>query len=139
MKCWISESMGSRFWLPLPWKVYMYVLCVGSGLFSKLGAYRNAVGVARKHFVNWPELVVSAFLGRGGVYRSRGGGEVSCDAKTLLRRFVRMEYVWRLHGDTLPTVRFEDDSMVIPNYFECLHKVAYTFVFCYASNPENRF
>jgi hypothetical protein len=42
---------------------------------------------------------------------------VSCDAKTLLRRFVRMEYVWRLHGDTLPTVRFEDDSMVIPNYF----------------------
>jgi FkbM family methyltransferase len=95
----------------------MYLLCVGSGLFSKLGAYRNAVGVARKHFVNWPELVVSAFLGRGGVFRSRGGGEVSCDAKTLLRRFVRMEYVWRLHGDTLPTVRFEDDSMVIPNYF----------------------
>jgi hypothetical protein len=73
--------------------------------------------VARKHFVNWPELVVSAFLGRGGVYRSRGGGVISCDAKTLLRRFVRMEYVWRLHGDTLPTVRFEDDSMVIPNYF----------------------
>jgi hypothetical protein len=90
----------------------MYLLYVGSGLFSKFGAYRNAVGVARKHFVNWPELVVSAFLGRGGVYRSRGGGEVSCDAKTLLRRFVRMEYVWRLHGDTLPTVRFEDDSMV---------------------------
>jgi hypothetical protein len=28
-----------------------------------------------------------------------------------------MEYVWRLHGDTLPTVRFEDDSMIIPNYF----------------------
>jgi hypothetical protein len=74
MKCWISESMGSWFWLPLPWKVYMYLLCVGSGLFSKLGAYRNAVGVARKHFVNWPELVVSAFLGRGGVFRSRGGG-----------------------------------------------------------------
>jgi FkbM family methyltransferase len=95
----------------------MYLLCVGSGLFSKFGAYRNAVGVARKHFVNWPELVVSAFLGRGGVYRSRGGGVISCDAKTLLRRFVRMEYVWRLHGDTLPTVRFEDDSMVIPNYF----------------------
>jgi FkbM family methyltransferase len=95
----------------------MYLFYVGSGLFSKFGAYRNAVGVARKHFVNWPELVVSAFLGRGGVYRSRGGGEVSCDAKTLLRRFVRMEYVWRLHGDTLPTVRFEDDSMVIPNYF----------------------
>jgi hypothetical protein len=88
----------------------MYLLYVGSGLFSKFGAYRNAVGVSRKHFVNWPELVVSAFLGRGG-------GEVSCDAKTLLRRFVRMEYVWRLHGDTLPTVRFEDDSMVIPNYF----------------------
>jgi FkbM family methyltransferase len=95
----------------------MYLLCVGSGLFSKLGAYRNAVGVARKHFVNWPELVVSAFLGRGGVFRSRGGGVISCDAKTLLRRFVRMEYVWGLHGDTLPTVRFEDDSMVIPNYF----------------------
>jgi FkbM family methyltransferase len=28
-----------------------------------------------------------------------------------------MEYVWRLYGDTLPNVRFEDDSMVIPNYF----------------------
>jgi hypothetical protein len=86
-------------------------------MFSKLGAYLNAVGVARKHFVNWPELVVSAFLGRSGVFRSRGGGAISCDAKTLLRRFVRMEYVWRLHGDTLPIVRFEDDSMVIPNYF----------------------
>jgi FkbM family methyltransferase len=82
-----------------------------------LDAYRNAVGVARKHFVNWPELVVSAFLGRSGVFRSRGGGVISCDAKTLLRRFVRMEYVWRLYGDTLPIVRFEDDSMVIPNYF----------------------
>jgi len=44
----------------------MYLLCVGSGLFSKFGAYRNAVGVARKHFVNWLELVVNAFLGRGG-------------------------------------------------------------------------
>jgi FkbM family methyltransferase len=86
-------------------------------MFSKLDAYLNAVGVARKHFVNWPELVVSAFLGRSGVFRSRGGGAISCDAKTLLRRFVRMEYVWRLYGDTLPTVRFEDDSMVIPNYF----------------------
>jgi hypothetical protein len=86
-------------------------------MFSKLDAYRNAVGVARKHFVDWPELVVSAFLGRSGVFRSRGGGVISCDAKTLLRRFVRMEYVWRLYGDTLPIVRFEDDSMVIPNYF----------------------
>jgi hypothetical protein len=86
-------------------------------MFARVTAWFHAVGAARKHFVNWPELVVSAFLGRGGVYRSRGGGVISCDAKTLLRRFVRMEYVWRLHGDTLPTVRFEDDSMIIPNYF----------------------
>jgi hypothetical protein len=80
----------------------MYLLCVGSGLFSKFGAYRNAVGVARKHFVNWLELVVNAFLGRGGVFRSRGGGVISCDAKTLLKKVVRIEHVWRLHGDALP-------------------------------------
>jgi FkbM family methyltransferase len=37
--------------------------------------------------------------------------------KTLLKKVVRIEHVWRLHGDTLPPVRFEDDSIVIPNYF----------------------
>jgi len=90
------------------------------GLFvnlAKVKAYRNAVGVARKHFVNWLELCFSAYLGRGGVFRSRAGGVIACDAKKLLRRFVRMEYVWRLYGDVLPSVRFENDSIVIPNYF----------------------
>jgi FkbM family methyltransferase len=95
----------------------MYLLCIGSGLFSKFGAYRNAVGVARKHFVNWPELVVSAFLGRGGVFRSRAGGTLSCDGKALLRQLVSLENSWRHWGDVLDVVRFEENSLVIPNYF----------------------
>jgi FkbM family methyltransferase len=84
---------------------------------TKAKAYYNAVSVARKHFVNWPELVVSALMGRSGVFKPRAGGTVSRDAKTLLKKVVRIEHVWRLHGDTLPPVRFEDDSIVIPNYF----------------------
>jgi hypothetical protein len=82
---------------------------------TKAKVYYNAVSVARKHFVNWPELVVSALMGRSGVFKPRAGGTVSRDAKTLLKKVVRIEHVWRLHGDTLPPVRFEDDSIVIPN------------------------
>jgi len=98
-------------------KFIKYILRICDGLFSKIWAYQNAVRVARKHFVNWPELVVSAFLGRDGVFRARAGGAISYDAKKLLRKFVRMEYVWRLYGDVLPSVRFENDSIIIPNYF----------------------
>jgi FkbM family methyltransferase len=86
-------------------------------LFTKVKAYYDAVGVARKHFVNWPELVVNALLKRSGVFRSRGGGDVSIDAKMLLRKFTRIEHEWRLWGDVFPHVRFENNSIVIPNYF----------------------
>jgi len=51
------------------------------------------------------------------VFRARAGGAISYDAKKLLRKFVRIEYVWRLWGDVLPNVRFENDSIIIPNYF----------------------
>jgi FkbM family methyltransferase len=109
--------MGSRFWLPLPWKVYKYLLCVGSSMFSKLGAYRNAVGAARKHVVNWPELVLKAVLDSNGVFRSKAGGSISCDGKALLRQLTRLESVWRFYGDALGVIRFEKTSLVIPNYF----------------------
>jgi hypothetical protein len=93
-------------------------LCVSSGIFSKLDAYLNAVGVARKHFVNWPELVISAFLGRSGVFKARSSGTVYCDAKTLLKKIVRIEHIWRLYGDTLPPIRFEDDPIVFQTILE---------------------
>jgi hypothetical protein len=82
-------------------------------ILTKAKVYYNAVSVARKHFVNWPELVTSALMGRTGVFKLRAGGTISCDAKTLLKKVVRIEHVWRLHGDTLSPVRFEDDSLVI--------------------------
>jgi hypothetical protein len=80
-------------------------LCVCRGLISKLGAYYNAVGVAKKHFVNWPGLVMSALMGRSGVFKARSGGTVYCDAKTLLKKIVRIEHIWRLYGDTLPPIQ----------------------------------
>lgn len=86
-------------------------------ILTKAKVYYNAVSVARKHFVNWPELVTSALMGRTGVFKLRAGGTASGDAKALLKKIVRIEDTWRLYGDTLPPVRFEDDSLVIPNYF----------------------
>jgi FkbM family methyltransferase len=109
--------MGSLFWLPLRWKVYKYLMCIGSGLFSKLGAYRNAVGVARKHVVNWPELVLKAVSNLNGVFKSRAGGTIRCRAKTLLKQLVRLENVWHDYGDNLPIVKFDNASIVIPDYF----------------------
>jgi hypothetical protein len=85
-------------------------------ILTKAKVYYNAVSVARKHFVNWPELVTSALMGRTGVFKLRAGGTASGDAKALLKKIVRIEDTWRLYGDTLPPVRFEDDSLVIPNY-----------------------
>jgi FkbM family methyltransferase len=109
--------MGSLFWLPLRWKVYKYLMCIGSGLFSKLGAYRNAVSVARKHVVNWPELVLMAVSNLNGAFKSRAGGTIRCRAKTLLKQLVRLENVWHDYGDNLPYLKFDNASIVIPDYF----------------------
>jgi hypothetical protein len=55
-------------------------------ILTKAKVYYNAVSVARKHFVNWPELVTSALMGRTGVFKLRAGGTASGDAKTLLKK-----------------------------------------------------
>ena len=85
--------------------------------FAKVKAYRNAVGVARKHVVNWLELCFSAYLGRGGVFRSRVGGVIACDAKKLLKQLVQLENVWNHYGEVLKPVGFEDGDVLIPDYF----------------------
>jgi hypothetical protein len=85
--------------------------------FTKAKVYHNAVSVARKHVVNWPELVLKAAFGYDGVFRSRAGGTLSCDGKVLLRQLVSLENSWRHWGDVLDVVRFEENSLVIPNYF----------------------
>jgi FkbM family methyltransferase len=84
---------------------------------ARVTAWFHAVGAARKHVVNWPELVLKAAFGYDGVFRSRAGGTLSCDGKVLLRQLVRLENAWRHYGDVLGVVRFEGDSLVIPNYF----------------------
>jgi FkbM family methyltransferase len=84
---------------------------------ARVMAWFHAVGAARKHVVNWPELVLKAAFGYDGVFRSRAGGTLSCDGKVLLRQLVRLENAWRHYGDVLGVVRFEGDSLVIPNYF----------------------
>jgi len=90
------------------------------GLFvnlAKVRAWSLAVGVARKHVVNWPEPVIGARLGKKGVFRSRAGGTISCEAKMLLRLLVRLEDAWQRWGDVLNPVRFENDSLIISGYF----------------------
>jgi FkbM family methyltransferase len=94
-------------------------------MLSRLGAWFNAVRVARKHVINWHQLVVWALHGGSSRFRSRAGGTVSCDAKTLLRQLVRLESSWQHDGDTLPAVRFEDDSLVIPHYFGREFRIPY--------------
>jgi FkbM family methyltransferase len=73
--------------------------------------------VSRKHVVNWPELVLKAVSGQDGVFKSKAGGSIACNGKVLLRQLVRLEDSWRRFGDVLGIVRFEEDSLVIPNYF----------------------
>jgi FkbM family methyltransferase len=76
-------------------------------MFERVTAWFHAVGAARKHVVNWPELVLKAVSSSDGVFRSRGGGTLSCNGKALLRQLVSLENSWR----------FEENSLVIPNYF----------------------
>jgi len=89
-------------------------LCVN---LAKVKAWSHAVRVARKHIINWLELVICARLGKTGVFRARAGGEMTYDAKTLLKELVRLENAWQYYGDVLNAVRFEDDSLVISEYF----------------------
>jgi FkbM family methyltransferase len=86
-------------------------------MFARIQAWSHAVKIARSHVVNWPELVLKAVSGYDGVFRSRAGGTLSCDGKVLLRQLVRLENAWRHYGDVLDVVRFEENSLVIPNYF----------------------
>ncbi len=86
-------------------------------MFARVKAWFHAVGAARKHCINWAELVLGAGSGSGGMFRSRAGGAISCDAKRLLRQLVRLENAWRHYSDVLPVVKFGDDFLVIPDYF----------------------
>jgi FkbM family methyltransferase len=86
-------------------------------MFARIQAWSHAVKIARSHVVNWPELVLKAVSSSDGVFRSRAGGTLSCNGKALLRQLVRLENSWRYYGDVLGVVRFEGDSLVIPNYF----------------------
>jgi FkbM family methyltransferase len=86
-------------------------------MIKSVRTYYNAVRVAKKHVVNWQSLIFSALLNVEGKFKSRAGGEISCDARKLLRLLVGLENTWRDHGDTLDVIRFEDTSLVIPGYF----------------------
>jgi len=86
-------------------------------MFARVKAWSHAIGVARKHVSNWQSLVLKAVSGSDGVFRSRAGGTISCDAKTLLRLIVRLENAWNHYGDVLKPVRFEDGDVIIPDYF----------------------
>jgi FkbM family methyltransferase len=86
-------------------------------MLKSVKTYYNAVRIAKKHVVNWQNLIISALLNLEGKFKSRAGGVISCDAKKLLRLLVGLENTWRDHGDTLGVIRFEDASLVIPGYF----------------------
>jgi hypothetical protein len=86
-------------------------------MFARVTAWFHAVGAARKHVVNWPELVLKAVSSSDDVFRSRAGGTLSCNGKALLRQLARLEGVWRFYGDALGVIRFEKTSLVRPNYF----------------------
>ena len=80
-------------------------------------AWSYAVGVARKHVSNLQSLVLKAVSGSDGVFRSRAGGTISCDAKMLLRQLVRLEDAWNRYGDVLKPVGFKNRDVIVPDYF----------------------
>lgn len=102
---------------PFNLKLNNHVVTDSSGLIAKVWAWYRAVLVARKHCSNWAWLVIKSLLRARGRFRSRQGGSLSCDARKLLKSLVRLETTWRLNGDTLPIIKFENDHLVIPNYF----------------------
>jgi FkbM family methyltransferase len=61
--------------------------------------------------------MLKAVSGQDDVFKSKAGGSIACNGKVLLRQLVRLENSWRHYGDVLGIVRFEEDSLVIPNYF----------------------
>jgi hypothetical protein len=61
--------------------------------------------------------MLKAILDSNGVFRSKAGGTLSCSGKALLRQLARLESIWRFYGDALGVIRFEETSLVIPNYF----------------------
>jgi FkbM family methyltransferase len=86
-------------------------------MLGRLKAWLNSACVARKHVANWSSLVFKYLSDSRGLFQARAGGALSCDARALLKQLVRLENAWRHYGDTLPTVRFEHDSLIIPSYF----------------------
>jgi FkbM family methyltransferase len=86
-------------------------------MLTKARAWLYALKVARKHCVNWLQLLLKAFLDLDGCFRARGGGIISCKARTLLKQLVRLENKWQQYGNILGVIRFENGSLVIPNYF----------------------
>ena len=86
-------------------------------MFARVRAWSHAVMAVRKHVVNWPALVLKAVSGSDGMFRSRAGGAISCDAKTLLKLITRLENEWNRYGEVLKPVRFEDGDVIIPHYF----------------------
>ncbi|MEM0461643.1 MAG: FkbM family methyltransferase [Candidatus Caldarchaeum sp.] len=67
--------------------------------------------------VNWVSLMFRALLRMDGRFVSRGGGEIVCSGRSLLKQLVRLENSWRHYGEVLPLVKFGSDALVIPNYF----------------------
>jgi len=86
-------------------------------MFARVRSWSYAMRVGRKHVINWTELMLKAVSGQDGVFKSKAGGSIACNGKVLLRQLVRLENSWRHCGDVLGIVRFEEDSLVIPNYF----------------------
>ena len=99
-------------------KNYKLQMLSTNGMFTRVKAWSHTVSVARKHVSNWQSLVLKAVSGSDGVFRSRAGGTISCDAKTLLRQLVRLENVWHDYGDDLQVIGFQNTSLVISHISE---------------------
>ena len=59
-------------------------------MFARVRSWAYAVGVGRKHVINWPELMLKAVSGQDGVFKSKAGGSIACNGKVLLRQLVRV-------------------------------------------------
>jgi len=86
-------------------------------MFARIRSWSYAMRVSRKHVVNWPELMLKAVSNLNGSFKSRAGGTIHCRAKTLLKQLVRLENVWYDYGDSLHIVKFDNASIIIPDYF----------------------
>jgi FkbM family methyltransferase len=86
-------------------------------MFARVRSWSYAMRVSRKHVVNWSELMLKAVSNLNGSFKSRAGGTIHCRAKTLLKQLVRLENVWYDYGDSLHIVKFDNASIIIPDYF----------------------